>query len=129
MGNVLIDTAKRLHADSGVATEVSRKMFDDLEQLLDANGIRGEVLPIKPRITPTPSQAAVLDTLAAFARGEYDNRLAVLTGFAGTGKTTLVTELIRRLRGDNGEFVPDGGLLGPIAVCAPTHKALGAEQA
>lgn len=65
-------------------------------------------------IVLTQQQQAALDTLLRFARGETDHAMAVLEGYAGTGKTTLVGRLLEAVRGD----------VGPIAVAAPTNKAV-----
>ncbi len=63
----------------------------------------------------TASQQAAFTTLAAFCQGQPDRlRRRVLAGYAGTGKTWLVTHLVRA--------ACDAGLR--VAVCAPTHKAL-----
>lgn len=61
----------------------------------------------------TAQQASALEQMLAFATGEHGARAMTLAGYAGTGKTTLVGELVRRL----GEGMT-------IAVAAPTHKAV-----
>lgn len=64
----------------------------------------------------TPQQQAGLDTLVRFANGQTDSAVAVLEGYAGTGKTTLIGHLLAVLMED--------GRFGPIAVAAPTNKAV-----
>ncbi|HET7592545.1 MAG TPA: AAA family ATPase [Rhodanobacteraceae bacterium] len=61
----------------------------------------------------TAQQASALDQLMTFATGKHGARAMTLAGYAGTGKTTLVGELVRRL-----------GQEMAIAVAAPTHKAV-----
>lgn len=61
----------------------------------------------------TPSQQAALNTLLDFAQGKLDTTLAVLSGWAGTGKTFLVAQILTML--------PDHLA---IAVAAPTNKAV-----
>lgn len=48
-------------------------------------------------LTPTEGQAIVLRHLAAFLLSEKPNPTYILRGYAGTGKTTLVTTLVRTL--------------------------------
>lgn len=52
-----------------------------------------------PKIILTPSQQEVFDKLLKFV--ESEDRIFVLKGYAGTGKTTLMKELIGRLSEDN----------------------------
>ena len=47
--------------------------------------------------TPTDGQAEVLRHLAAFLLSDKPNPTYILRGYAGTGKTTLVTTLVRTL--------------------------------
>lgn len=70
--------------------------------------------PESSGISLTQQQQAALDTLLRFARGETDHAMAVLEGYAGTGKTTLVGRLLEAVMGD----------VGLIAVAAPTNKAV-----
>lgn len=68
-------------------------------------------------ITLTPHQQLAFDGLLDFIRADGGPMAAVLEGFAGCGKTTIVGELIRRLS----ETMP-----GPWNPCiaAPTNKAV-----
>lgn len=68
----------------------------------------------KSFVAQTAQQAAALPQLEAFATGRHGARVMTLEGYAGTGKTTLVGELVRRLAS-----------ITTIAVAAPTHKAVG----
>jgi exodeoxyribonuclease-5 len=61
----------------------------------------------------TVPQAAAYVTLKAFLEGATDASLAVLRGYAGTGKTYLVGRLIQGLDNDL-----------TVAVAAPTNKAV-----
>jgi hypothetical protein len=64
-----------------------------------------------PTITLGEQQAAAItNACQCIANGE---RLTVLTGAAGTGKSTTTLHLIARLRGEGHTVTP----------CAPTHKA------
>lgn len=60
----------------------------------------------------TPAQTLAYDQLLPFLQGGHSAKLAVLEGFAGTGKTYLVSRLLRDLPGLK------------IAVAAPTNKAV-----
>lgn len=60
----------------------------------------------------TPAQAVAYDTLLPFLQGQSSADLAVLEGYAGTGKTYLVAALLAALPGLR------------IAVAAPTNKAV-----
>jgi len=64
------------------------------------------------KITLTQSQQAAFDTLLDFVEGRTGAAMAVLEGFAGTGKTTLVGMLLAQLENLK------------IAVAAPTNKAV-----
>lgn len=77
-------------------------------QLLARPGVKLDDAPLIQ--APTPSQAAALEEFRDFMRG--DNRAFVLRGPAGTGKTTLIAELIRAV---------DVGT--PIKPLAPTGQA------
>ena len=48
-------------------------------------------------LTPTAGQAVVLRHLAAFLLSKKQHPTYILRGYAGTGKTTLVTTLVRTL--------------------------------
>jgi exodeoxyribonuclease V len=65
-------------------------------------------------VAQNPQQAAAIELLLDFATGAHGARVMTLEGYAGTGKTTLVGELVRRL-----------AQLISLAVSAPTHKAVG----
>lgn len=71
-----------------------------------------------PRHDPTAGltdqQRAAFQALDRFAQGQTEHGMAVLRGFAGTGKTFLVARLIQALE--------DAGLA--IAIAAPTNKAV-----
>jgi exodeoxyribonuclease-5 len=63
----------------------------------------------------TPSQKAAEKVLLARLKSRSDERapLTTLTGYAGTGKTTLVGRVVRKLRAQKEQ----------VYACAPTHKA------
>ncbi len=46
----------------------------------------------------TPSQAAAMQSLTEFVCAPADNQVFILNGYAGTGKTTLVSALVRTLQ-------------------------------
>lgn len=66
-------------------------------------------------ITLTSSQKAAEKVLLARLRSRSKERapLTTLTGYAGTGKTTLVGRIVRKLRAQKEQ----------VYACAPTHKA------
>lgn len=61
----------------------------------------------------TEHQQQAYDQLHAFLCGDTSYAMGVLSGYAGTGKTTLVEQLVSVLAEDN-----------RIVVAAPTHKAV-----
>ena len=63
--------------------------------------------------TPTEGQATVLRHLAAFLLSGKQHPTYILRGYAGTGKTTLVTTLVRTL--------PEIGM--DYVLMAPTGRA------
>lgn len=65
-------------------------------------------------ITLTAAQQHALDAILAFAQGQHGASMMTLAGYAGTGKTTVVSELVTRLADQL-----------HIAVAAPTNKAVG----
>lgn len=65
-------------------------------------------------LTLTPQQQQVYDSLSEFVLRKKDSTMAVLSGFAGTGKTTVIGALLGSLKGKNLR----------IAVAAPTNKAV-----
>lgn len=64
-------------------------------------------------LTPTAGQAMVLKHLAAFLLSQKQHPTYILRGYAGTGKTTLVTTLVKTL--------PDIGM--DYMLMAPTGRA------
>lgn len=64
-------------------------------------------------LTPTEGQATVLRHLSAFLLSQKPNPTYILRGYAGTGKTTLVTTLVRTL--------PEIGM--DYVLMAPTGRA------
>lgn len=57
----------------------------------------------EPKIVLTPSQRQALDRLKAFVNGS-DARAFILTGYAGTGKTTLMKALIEWMGKEEKDF-------------------------
>jgi hypothetical protein len=66
-----------------------------------------------PEITLTPAQQVAYDTLLPVLQGESKIEMAVLEGYAGTGKSFLVAQLLA--------VVAPGR---KVAVAAPTNKAV-----
>lgn len=64
----------------------------------------------------TPGQQTAYDALMAFLMGKTEHSLAVLEGYAGTGKTFLVGRLLADLTAEDLDC--------RIAVAAPTNKAV-----
>jgi exodeoxyribonuclease-5 len=62
---------------------------------------------------PTPKQDTLLQMLAQFVQIKQDRSLFMLKGYAGTGKTTLISALIKSLREDRV----------PFRLMAPTGRA------
>lgn len=72
------------------------------------------MLDASRHVALTLHQRSAFDVLAKFCDGETEFGMALLEGFAGTGKTTLVGELVRQqARADR-----------RIAIAAPTNKAV-----
>ncbi len=63
--------------------------------------------------SPTDSQESVLEELAYFLADEEEQKLFLLRGFAGTGKTTLINTLVKVL----------GSFSQKIVLLAPTGRA------
>ena len=64
----------------------------------------------------TPRQREVVEELKSWCLGPGDGSQAVLSGFAGTGKTTILQVLVL-------ELLCEGDEACDIWVTAPTHKA------
>ena len=56
-----------------------------------------ELITEKFVFQPTTQQAEVIDMLADFLLSEGEDSVFVLRGFAGTGKTSVVSALVRSL--------------------------------
>lgn len=69
----------------------------------------------KSEIKLSNSQQKILDSLNQFIKSNIDNEL-LLIGYAGTGKTTLITKFINDLI--------DKKICNRIVIAAPTHKAV-----
>ena len=89
--------------------DFSKLAEDDADDTLDA--ILNDA---DPAAGLNHQQTAAFHDLMRFANGKTDHAMAVLQGWAGTGKTYLVSRLINALAGS--------GL--SIAVAAPTNKAV-----
>lgn len=72
------------------------------------------ILAFTSKLQLTEQQKAAFDQIKAFAEGKTDTAMMTLEGYAGTGKTTLVSELLKHA----------GSPLGRIAIAAPTNKAV-----
>lgn len=72
--------------------------------------------PAVAAIQLNQQQQAASDGLFAFATKAIDSTLALLAGYAGTGKTTIISLLVEKL-------ILEGDV-GPVAVAAPTNKAV-----
>ncbi len=64
-------------------------------------------------LTPTPQQDTALERLSAFVTAPGTHRCFILKGYAGTGKTTLISTLVKAL--------PRFGL--QVVLMAPTGRA------
>lgn len=73
-----------------------------------------KVTTLRPRLELNDEQRAAFEQLMPILKGDQEEKIAVLAGFAGTGKTTLVGEIARALTAADIT----------VAVCAPTHKAV-----
>lgn len=72
------------------------------------------IIPISSKLQLTEHQKAAFNQLERFSLGQSDAAMMTLEGYAGTGKTTLVGELLRTI----------GGACGRVAIAAPTNKAV-----
>ena len=74
---------------------------------------------------PTNSQEKLISRLSQFLFGKQDNALFVLKGYAGTGKTTVVSSLVNNLYNINKKSV----LLAPTGRAAKVLSAYSAKKA
>ncbi|HEL4257236.1 AAA family ATPase [Stenotrophomonas maltophilia] len=123
-------------SELGVSYYYDKRVWEDerfVERVI-SDRLTGSDLPLKRPVGPDFWQQCLFDEssrLAASARDEYSNavheqqqacarildkRFAAITGGAGTGKTTVVSTLIRAIRKVEGEGAG-------VAVLAPTGKA------
>jgi len=63
--------------------------------------------------SPGPEQLRIFRRMLEFCKADHPAQVFVLTGQAGTGKTSLIPTLIRRLQKDKV----------PVELCAPTGRA------
>ena len=69
-----------------------------------------------PELKLTCNQQLVYDKLVKFIKSKNINNELLLIGYAGTGKTTLVTKFINDMITNK--------ICNNIAIAAPTHKAV-----
>lgn len=74
---------------------------------------------------PTPGQQALIDKLSAFVLHPDNERLFVLKGYAGTGKTTIVSALVKSLPAVRWRYV----LLAPTGRAAKVLATYSGEPA
>lgn len=84
-----------------------------LEEDLKSN--HSEKLIIKEKITLTPEQNIIYNQFVDFIKSKNENQI-LLVGYAGTGKTTMVTKIIN-------DFIKNK-LCKRVVIAAPTHKAV-----
>lgn len=93
--------------------------FDDVEDVMESAPPPAPTttdVELLPGITATADQAKALDELLGFVQ-DRTATIHLLTGYSGTGKSTLVQALVKRLR--------DQGDHRSIVFTAPTNKAAG----
>lgn len=91
--------------------EVSRKCRESTQSVENRER---ELIKGCGNLALTPHQQATFAMIQDFIRGETGFQMGILEGPAGTGKTTLVGELVR--------YAMDR--VGRIAIAAPTNKAV-----
>lgn len=98
------------------------RAFDDDDADVDESPA-AEIAADKPRLVLNEGQATALEQIITSYRQKM--RRYLLTGFAGTGKTTLMEEVVRTLRGmPRYADIPNDRRKVRVAVTAPTHKAV-----
>ncbi len=85
---------------------------DDKDNNIEINQTQAQV---QAQLTLTTEQTKIYDELIEFVKDPKSNEI-ILVGYAGTGKTTLVTKLINDLVKTK--------LCKKITIAAPTHKAV-----
>jgi exodeoxyribonuclease-5 len=75
--------------------------------------------------SPTPGQQALIEALASFVTEDQKNRVLVIKGYAGTGKTTLISALVNVLDTLGKKFV----LLAPTGRAAKVLSAYSGKNA
>ena len=88
---------------------------------IDFSNLLLEEFPYKP----TFSQEKLIGSLSQFLFGKQENDLFVLKGYAGTGKTTVVSSLVNNLYAIGKKFV----LLAPTGRAAKVLSAYSAKKA
>jgi len=73
----------------------------------------------------TPSQERLINILAAFSLNESDDALLIVTGYAGTGKTTMISAYVDMLE----EVKMKSVLLAPTGRAAKVLTAYSGHQA
>lgn len=91
------------------------KLDDELLSNNSKKSNYSEKLVVKDKITLTPEQNIIYNHFIDFIKNKNENQI-ILIGYAGTGKTTMVTKIIN-------DFIKNK-LCKRVVIAAPTHKAV-----
>ncbi len=111
--NIIVDNTNNIDEIKSLSNDNVINSKSDNTQIINSEEIVSEQLDEK--INLTEDQIKVYDELINFVKSPKENEI-ILIGYAGTGKTTLVTKFINNIVKDK--------LCKKITIAAPTHKAV-----
>ncbi len=111
--NTIVDNTNNIDEIKSLSNDNIINSKSDNTQIINSEEIVSEQLDEK--INLTEDQIKVYDELINFVKSPKENEI-ILIGYAGTGKTTLVTKFINNIVKDK--------LCKKITIAAPTHKAV-----
>ncbi len=111
--NTIVDNTNNIDEIKSLSNDNIINSKSDNTQIINSE----EIVSEKPdeKINLTEDQIRVYDELINFVKNPKENEI-ILIGYAGTGKTTLVTKFINNIVKDK--------LCKKITIAAPTHKAV-----
>ncbi len=111
--NTIVDNTNNIDEIKSLSNDNVINSKSDNTQIINSE----EIVSEKPdeKINLTEDQIRVYDELINFVKNPKENEI-ILIGYAGTGKTTLVTKFINNIVKDK--------LCKKITIAAPTHKAV-----
>ncbi len=109
------DVTQLNHEKKKLNDELKSNNSDNKSNNSDNKSNNSDKSTIKDKINLTPEQNVIYNHFIDFIKNKNENQI-LLVGYAGTGKTTMVTKIIN-------DFIKNK-LCKRVVIAAPTHKAV-----